>query len=105
MKEIPALPAILVGIGILLLVVGLGVTGISLNRTIKGWARIETKVEQLQTPFAEFTRKLTLVEDRLSEIHYRDTNALAECAMESGKLKRRLEIIQEGVLKSSRRRH
>jgi pyrimidine deaminase RibD-like protein len=70
--------------------------------TKKALAHAEAAATQTQIHLAEFDRHLTAVETRIGEIKYRDTSALAECGMEAGRLKQRLDIIKDGVLKPSR---
>jgi hypothetical protein len=70
--------------------------------TKKALAHAEAAVIQMRTQVAEFDRRLATVETRIGEIKYRDTGALAECGTEIGRLKQRLDIIKDGVLKPSR---
>ena len=70
--------------------------------TKKALAHAEAAAAQTQIRLDEFDRHLTAVETRISEIKYRDTSALAECGTEIGRLKQRLDIIKDGVLKPGR---
>jgi len=72
--------------------------------TKKALAHAEAAAAQTQTRLAEFDRHLTAVEIRIGEIKYRDVSALAECGMEAGRLKQRLDIIKDGLLTPSRSR-
>lgn len=70
--------------------------------TKKSLVHAEAAAGQVQIQLAEFDRHLTAVETRIGEIKYRDTSALTECGMEIGRLKQRIDIIKDGVLKPNR---
>jgi pyrimidine deaminase RibD-like protein len=70
--------------------------------TKKALAHAEAAADQALVKLTEFDRRLATVETRIGEIKYRDKSALAECGMEIGRLKQRLDIIKDGVLKPSR---
>ena len=70
--------------------------------TKKALAHAEAAAAQTQIRLAEFDRHLTAVEIRIGDIKYRDMSALAECNVDTGRLKQRLDIIKDGLLTSGR---
>ena len=65
-------------------------------------ARLDAGWAQTQASLAALDQRLAGIEAKIGDVHSRGMSALAECNVETGRLKQRLDIIKDGLLTPSR---